>query len=297
MQFPRVNRNKAALWTVLIASIGSSTVVHAWAQSPPQPAPSTSAPAARPRRGPASAFPERPPSDAAAVERGKALYGVHCNFCHGSDARGGEGGPNLLRSELVLNDQSGELIGPVVRNGRPGMPRFDLTPAQISDVAAYIHNFKVGGYDESRMVPPSIVVGDPKAGAAFFQKTCSGCHSVTGDLKGIASRIPDAKRLQQTWLMPSPFRGFGGPPAASKIPPTTVTVTTPSGSKVEGRLTHIDDFSVTLIDSEGAQRTFTRQGDVPKVEVHDPLEPHRELLRTYSDKEIHDVTAYLVTVK
>src|SRR5271154_3393889 len=99
---------------------------------------------APPRRAPA--YPERPPADSAMLERGKAAYGVNCNFCHGSDARGGEGGPNLLRSDLVLNDIKGELIAPVVLNGRGEMPALKLSEAQIADVAAYIHDFKVGGY-------------------------------------------------------------------------------------------------------------------------------------------------------
>src|SRR5437868_2262795 len=110
-----------------------------WAQTP-------TPPPARPNPRP-PAYPQRAPAAPAALERGKALYGVNCNFCHGSDARGGEGGPNLLRSELVLNDQNGELIAPVVQNGRGEMPKINLTTAQVSEVAAYIHSFKVGGYD------------------------------------------------------------------------------------------------------------------------------------------------------
>ncbi len=254
--------------------------------------------APRPRpTGPAAAFPQHAAADPAAVERGKALYGVHCNFCHGSDARGGEGGPNLLRSELVLNDQNGESIAKVVQNGRGAMPKLNLTTAQVRDIAAYIHSFRVGGYDISRMTPPSIVVGDPEAGQAYFAKTCASCHSVTGDLKGIGSRIKDAKQLQQGWLMPSARRGFGPQAPPTKVPPITATVTLPSGQKAEGRLVQIDNFVITLVDSEGAEHTFTREGDEPHVEVHDPLTPHRELLETYTDKEIHDVTAYLVTVK
>jgi cytochrome c oxidase cbb3-type subunit 3 len=245
------------------------------------------------RRPPA--FPERAPADPAVIERGKAVYGVHCTFCHGADARGGSGGPNLIRASLVLNDKNGELIGPVIREGREGMPKFDLTPAQISDIAAFIHSFKVGGYDVSRMTPPTIVTGDPKAGEAYFQKTCAGCHSVTGNLKGIASRITDAKRLQQTWLLPGSGSGRGDT-SVSKVPPTTVSVTSGKG-KVTGRLLRIDDFVVSLIDEEGVPRTFTRDGDSPKVELHDPLLGHRNLLASYADKDIHDVTAYLVTIK
>ncbi len=273
---------------VLIAFV---TGLVALAQAPPAPA---TRPAAGRQRPPA--FPQRPPADAAVLERGKAMFGVHCTFCHGADARGGSGGPNLIRAELVLNDKDGELIGPVVRGGREGMPKMDLTQPQISDIAAFIHSFRVGGYDISRMTPATIVTGDAKAGESYFGKTCAGCHSVSGDLKGIASRISDAKQLQQRWLMPGPGRGFGAAPPG-RVAPTTVTVTTADGKKVEGRLGRIDDFIVTLTDGDGAQRTFTREGDVPKVELHDPLKPHRELLRTYRDKDIHDVTAFLVTVR
>lgn len=267
------------------------------AQGPPQAPPER--PAGRRGGGGGGAFPQHAPSDPAAVERGKALYGVHCNFCHGSDARGGEGGPNLLRSELVLNDKNGEAIAVVVQNGRGEMPKLNLSTAQVSDIAAYIHSFRVGGYDISRMVPPSILVGDAAAGEATFKTKCASCHSPTGDLKGIASRITDPKLLQNGFLMPGGGRGGRGGRGGStlNVPPTTVTVTLASGEKVTGRLVRIDDFIVTLTDSEETQRTFRRDGDVPKVEIHDPLEPHKALLPTYTDKQIHDLTSYLVTLK
>jgi mono/diheme cytochrome c family protein len=231
------------------------------------------------------------------VARGKALYGVHCNFCHGSDARGGEGGPNLLRSELVLNDKSGELMAPVVQNGRGEMPRLNLSTEQVSDIAAFVHSFKVGGYDTSRMVPLSILVGDAKAGEAAFKTKCAACHSVSGDLKGIGAKIADPKILQNTFLMPSGGRGGRGGPSPVNVPPTTVTVTLAAGQKAEGRLVRIDDFMVTLTDAEDVQRTFRRDGDTPKVEIHDPLQPHKDLLPSYTDQDIHNLTAYLVTVK
>lgn len=229
------------------------------------------------------------------MARGKAIFGVNCAFCHGVDARGGSGGTNLIRAQLVLNDKEGELIGPVVRNGREGMPKFDLAQTQITDIANFIHSFRVGGYDVSRMTPETIVTGDAKAGQAYFGKTCGGCHSVTGDLKGIATRITDPKALQQHWLMPGSGRGAGA--TGARVSPVTVTVTQAGGKAIKGRLLRIDDFLVTLIDADGVARTFTREGDVPKVELHDPLKPHRELLAKYEDKDIHDVTAYLVTVK
>jgi YD repeat-containing protein len=233
------------------------------------------------------AFPGHVQADQITIDRGKALYGVQCAFCHGSDARGGEGGPNLLRSQLVLNDQNGEVIATIVQNGREAMPKFDLTKAQIGDIAAYIHSFKVGGYDVSRMTPPSIVVGDATAGEADFRSTCGGCHSATGDLKGLASRYTDPKKLQMQWVS-------GG---TSNAKGSSVTVTLPSGQEVSGRLDRIDDFFVSLTDPDGTHHTYTRDGERPKVVVHDPLKPHKDLLFTYTDKQIHNITAYLVTLK
>ena len=274
------------------------------AQAPPRPSGAqgagTAAGRGPGRGGPAPAYPTRPPADPAVLARGKALYGVNCNFCHGSDARGGEGGPNLIRSDLVMNDKSGELITPVVRNGRPdrGMPKLDLTSAQVADIAVFIHSFPVGGRDESRMLPPNILVGEAKAGEAYFESKCGSCHSASGDLKGLATRFADPKALQQIWLAPGGGGGRGGAAMASaRVPPVTVTVTLPSGQRVSGRLGRMDDFIVSLTEADGTPRSFRRDGDTPKVEIHDPLAPHRELLPTYTDKDIHNVTAYLVTLK
>src|SRR5215831_13324286 len=113
-------------------------------------------------------YPQRPPGDPAAIQRGQQLYSTNCAFCHGNDARGGDGGPNLLRSEIVLNDNKGELIGDILRNGLGVMQKFDMTAEQTSDIAAFIHNFRVGGYDVSRLRPDTIVVGDAKAGEIYF---------------------------------------------------------------------------------------------------------------------------------
>jgi len=210
--------------------------------------------------------------------------------------RGLLNGLHELRSGLVLEDQKGELIGPVVRAGRPGMPKFTFTDDQIADIANFVHTFRAAGYDESRLTPPSIVVGDAKAGQMFFSAKCASCHSPSGDLRGLATRIEDPRLLQQTWLMPGSGASRGGSPPV-RVKPTTVTVTLRSGEKVEGTLDHIDDFMVALTTADGTHRSFRTAGDTPKVEVHDPLQPHRELLRTYTDNDIHNVTAYLVTLK
>jgi mono/diheme cytochrome c family protein len=243
------------------------------------------------------AFPDRRPGDAAAVERGKALYGVNCQFCHGADTRGGDSGPSLLRSGLVLDDQNGELIAPVVREGRPdrGMPKFNLSDASVSDLAAYIHSFKAAGYDESRNRPSSIVVGDPRAGEAYFGATCGRCHAATGDLSGIATRIPEPRALQQRWLMPRGGGRGAGPRRPSVEPKATVTLA--SGEQVRGTVVRLDDFTVTLVDAQDIPRSFSLDTAGTKVAIDDPLQAHKDLLAKYTDKNVHDVTAYLVTLK
>jgi len=247
--------------------------------------------------GAVGAYPQRQ-SDSAAAERGRAVYGTYCSFCHGQDTRGGDGGPSLLRSQLVLDDQSGELVGPVVLNGRTdrGMPRFMLTPDQIADVAAFLHSFRVNGYDQARNTPPTIVVGDAKAGEAYFKSNCGTCHTGNRDLRGIATRIANPRTLQQLWLMPDSVSGRGSPTPSNAKPPRAV-VTLASGQKIEGELERLDDFSVAVRTDEGARRSWTIANGKPKVDVIDPLRAHRELLPTYADADIHNVTAYLVTLK
>jgi mono/diheme cytochrome c family protein len=199
---------------------------------------------------------------------------------------------------MVLNDKNGEGITAVLQSGRPdaGMPKFNFTGAQVAEIAAFIHTIPVGGRDPARQTPINVVVGDATAGKTFFDAKCGTCHSATGDLKGIGSKVTDPKTLQQTWIMPNAGRGGRGA-APTSVRPTTVTVTLTSGQKAEGRLGRIDDFLVTLTDAEGRLRSFPRKGDQPRVELHDPMHPHLELLPVYSDKDIHDVTAYLVTLK
>jgi cytochrome c oxidase cbb3-type subunit 3 len=245
------------------------------------------------------AYPPRPPADPASVERGKSLYGVSCSFCHGADTRGGDGGPSLLRSQVVQDDEHGEVIAPIIRGGRPPrMPPFDLPDVKIADIAAFLHSFQINSRDPARVRPESILTGDAKAGEAYFSAKCASCHSATRDLKGIASRFAEPRALQQWWLMPGGGgRGRGADPSSGTVSPTTATITLASGQKYQGRLVRIDEFLVSVVEADGTTRSFGRNGDTPRVDVHDPLGPHKALLRTYTDKDIHDVTAYLVTLR
>ena len=243
---------------------------------------------------------QRPPGDPARIARGQALYGIHCRGCHGIDLRGGDlGGPNLLRSQLVLRDRQGELIWPVLRDGQstPGvasMPAQSLSEDDAHAVAEFIHSIlatstRQGGPPAGPEIELDIVVGDVAAGRAYFEATCASCHAADGDLAGIASRIPDAKTLQNTWVR---GRQRGAP-----RPPVRVTVTEASGARTEGRLERLDDFLVALTTDDGRRRSFRRRGDEPRVEIADPMARHTELLGVYSDTDIHNVTAYLVTLQ
>lgn len=282
-----VNSGSAA---AILLGLTATAALHA--QTPP--------PAAR-RPGGFVPGQQRPPGDPVQIARGKALYGIHCTGCHGADLRGGDlGGPNLLRSQLALSDQDGELILPVIQGSRQnqGMPAVEMSRADGLAVAAYVRSIMAmigtqGMPPSVGQEPPSILVGDARAGQAYFDAKCNGCHSPSGDLKGIATRIQDPKALQNRWVA----GGGGRRGASSGTHPVTVTVTQPSGEKVEGRLVLIDDFLVSLALPDGTIHTFRRNGDAPKVEVHDPLTAHRDLLSVYTDQAMHDVTAYLVTLK
>lgn len=285
-------------------AIAFDMAVAAGAQAPPaapQQAGRGNAGAAQQGRGGAPPrYPTRALADPAIVAHGKQLYSVNCAFCHGSNARGGEAGPNLMRSQLVLDDQKGELMAPVIQGGRSdkGMPAFSsLSSSDVSDIITFIHSLPVAGSGGGGPGnPANPLVGDAQAGEAYFNGPgkCGTCHSATGDLKGIGAKY-DVRTLQGRFLLPG--SGRGGAAAAAGLPPTTVTVTLPPGQKFEGKLESMDDFTVSLTDAGGAYRTFRRDGTVPKVDVHDPLEAHKDMLHSYTDKDIHDVTAYLVTLK
>ncbi len=279
---------------------------------PPPGAPAPQAPTTGEPRGPRpqeqARFPsqQRPPADPAVVERGRGVYVGLCGACHGVDARGGQlGGPNLLRAQLVLNDQGGELIAPVVKNGRPGtaMPGFPLPDEDIKAIATYLHSLQAQGSNQGGPPPGppvelNILVGDARAGATFFAANCSSCHSPTGDLQGLATRVNEPKTLQNLWVSGGRAQGRGPRAAApSTRSVTTATVTWPSGETVTGQVVRLDDFLVTLMQADGVARTTRRTGDVPTVVVNDPLEGHRTLLGVLTDTNMHDVTAYLVTLK
>jgi mono/diheme cytochrome c family protein len=247
----------------------------------------------------ANSYPIHPQAAPDVIARGKIIYDANCASCHAADMRGTDNGINIIRKQLVMDDDAGELIGPLLKSGHPSANKkvYNFDASQIRDLAGYIHSFRAQGYDASRNQPDSILVGNATSGEAAFKARCGSCHSVAGDLKGFGAKFGNPMTLQNTWIMPGGGGrgGFGG--GTTNVPPATVTVTMANGKKLEGRLGRIDDFIVILTDADGVAHTISRNGDVPKVEIHDPLAAHRQLMRVYTDKEIHDITAYLVTVK
>lgn len=235
------------------------------------------------------------------LDSGKKIYTTNCAFCHGGNAKGGEKGPDLLRSVIVLHDEDGGEISKFIHVGRPekGMPAFKLPEDQIKDLAAFLHDKVRAAAQRGGYQILNIVVGDAKAGEAYFNGAgkCATCHSAEKDLAHVGTKY-DPVALQQKIVMPREVRW--GPRAAAPSSATAVTVklTQADGTVSEGTLRHVDDFSVSLVNSQGQTKTFERESaDVPKVELHDPLKAHTELLSQYTDNDIHNLTAYLLTLK
>jgi cytochrome c oxidase cbb3-type subunit III len=236
--------------------------------------------------------------DPVAVERGGPLFVAKCGGCHGATAKGTNRAPDLVRSLLMLDDEKGLLVGPVIRNGRPdkGMPKLNLTEDQISDIVAWLHVQTYAADHRGTYLYLDALTGDARKGEAYFNGTggCNKCHSPQGDLKGIGAKY-DAHDMQGRWLQPRRGIGRGGRGPTKST--ATVKVTLPSGKTYTGMLDRMDDFNVAFHDAAGDYHSFERNGDTPKIEVNDPLRAHVDMLGKYTDADIHNVTAYLETLK
>jgi len=310
-----------SLWRGIVAAAfaaATGIVAHAAAQGAPQPPPPAAEqqpppPAGRGgqgRGGEPAVFPaqQRPPGDPALIERGKALFTVNCVACHGADLRGGvTGGPNLLRSPVVLTDEHGEQIIPIVHGARAerGMPALKLPDDDVVAIAEYIHSVlataqRQGAPPATNAPIPNAIVGDAAAGQVYFNAKCASCHSPSGDLQGIATRLPEGKALQNFWISGGTFggggrRGRGAGSMEKKIP--TANITFPGGERLDGMIVRMDNFLLTVRQGDGTLRTVRRDDPRIKIDIKEPLDAHRQLLGTLTDKDMHDVTAYLATLK
>jgi cytochrome c oxidase cbb3-type subunit III len=248
--------------------------------------------------------PQPTPEQLAAEQQGKTVFQQNCAVCHGANLTGGRG-PDLIRSDLVRQDKNGDLIGPVVTQGRldKGMPPFQLSPSQMAGLVAYIHSEIVvfdlhtripGGYPND--IPPSqLATGSAAAGKAFFYGAghCSECHSPTGDLAHIASRYQDPTTLEQRFIDPSGTLVFGASNPKTTI---TATVTLKSGKTFEGPLLQNGGGYVSIHGSDGWTKTWPRS-EVKSVVEHNPTQAHIDMIPKWNNKEMHDMFTYLETLK
>jgi cytochrome c oxidase cbb3-type subunit 3 len=220
---------------------------------------------------------------------GEVLFHQNCAFCHGRDAMGGETGPDLTQSKLVLGDKTGDQIAQVVREGRtdPKMPSFNFSSDEVAGLVAFIR-FRIKAAAEHPggrrgVSVADLQTGNPDAGKAYFNGAggCSKCHSATGDLAGIASRY-QGLGLERRMLYP-------------RSTPPKVTVTLPSGEKITGSLAYQDEFTIALRDAQGGWRSW--RTDRVKFAIDDPAEAHVDQFPKYTDDDVHNLMAYLQTLK
>jgi cytochrome c oxidase cbb3-type subunit 3 len=254
-------------------------------------------------RGQASPAARRPPPAATAqtypreqIEAGRTRFAAQCGFCHGRDAAGGESGTDLTRSELVGADVRGDTLIPVIRSGNPekGMPAFILPDTDLNAIVAFLHEQRAqaataeGG--RRAVSVADLATGNADAGRRYFDSVCAGCHSATGDLQGLASRVQGLSLLQRM-LYP---RGGGGRGAGPGPALPRVTVTLRSGQTMTGTLAYRDEFTITLTDANGWRQSWpTNQ---VTFTVDDRLQAHADQLAKYTDEDMHDVLAYLQTL-
>lgn len=230
-----------------------------------------------------------PAPDSASVERGTALFAKSCGFCHGTLAKGGNAGPDLVRSVLVLHDEgAGTLIGPVITEGRvdKGMPKFTMSPAEIKDIAAFLLSRSQATIVRGDYKYLNVVTGNAAAGKQYFDRQCKSCHSPEGDLAHIAGKF-EPVALQARFIYPRTRT------AKSQV---RAVVTETGSTAVRGTLVAVDDFTIAIHDETGQYRSWTL-GPKVKVELTDPLAGHEKLLDILTDPDMHNVLAYLVTLK
>jgi len=243
------------------------------------------------QRPPQTATPQTYPADQVAA--GQTLFAARCGSCHGRDGAGGDGDTDLTRSSLVAQDVRGDKIGPVVRSGRPdkGMTPIAVSDEDLAAIVAFVHERHttaetlLGG--RRSVDAADLQTGSADAGRKYFDSACARCHSASGDLAGISKRLQGLALLQR---MLYPGSGGGG---AVKAP--TVTVTAPNGQVVSGTVAYRDEFTIALTDSAGSYRSWPTRRVTFKVD--DPLSAHVEQLAKYTDDDMHNVFAYLQTLK
>jgi cytochrome c oxidase cbb3-type subunit III len=269
------------------------------ASPPPKPAPKAAPPAAA--RGGFNGTPEQraaatraflglgPEPDKAAAARGAPLFQQDCAFCHGPQARGAEG-PNLITSDVVLGDDHGEHLVPFLKKGRPdkGMPSFaSIADDQLKDIAEFLHLQVEDVANRGTYHVLNILVGDAAKGQTYVQANCMSCHTAD-NFAHIAGKFRSPDQLQRSWVWPAT--------PAGNSQAITATVKTADGATIAGRVSQVSDFRITMVDGNGQTHVIDR-GPGVEIAMKDPLAAHQALIMTLKDDDMHNVTAYLETLK
>jgi mono/diheme cytochrome c family protein len=235
---------------------------------------------------------------AEAIDRGLPAYNSTCGYCHGDRGKGGKAGPDLIASAVTLHDEDGVQLAAYVRAPEHSkVVKLEASDSTIADIAAYLHSRVIYASGRGDVHMSEVLIGNAKAGEQYFNGAggCNKCHSPSGDLKGVGAKY-DVATLQERLVMPRVGRGGRGAAAAGPTAPYA-TVTLPSGETIKGAPMRVTDFDVTLRLADGSTKTWARSHGVPKVEITDPLQAHVDLMTKLSDPDMHNLTAYLATLK
>jgi mono/diheme cytochrome c family protein len=231
-----------------------------------------------------------PEPDKAAAARGAPLYQQLCAFCHGQQARGATGS-SLITSDEVLGDDHGEHLVAFLKKGRPekGMPAFaTMADGELKDISEFIHLRVEDVANRGTYRVLNILVGNAAKGHDYVEAHCISCHKAEA-FAHIGGKFRSPDQLQRGWIWPA--RGTG-----ENALTVNATVDMPGGGTIAGRVAQVSDFRITLIDGTGQPRTIERRAAV-KVLMRDPLAAHQEMIMTLSNDDMHNVTAYLDSLK
>jgi len=234
---------------------------------------------------------------AEAVDRGLPLYNSTCGYCHGARGKGGQAGPDLIVSRVTLHDEDGVQLAKHVHGPEHAkVAKVEVSDSQMADIAAYLHSRVTYASGRGDVRLAEVLVGDAKAGELYFNGAggCNKCHSPTGNLKGVGAKY-DVATLQDRLVMPRAGRRGFVRAAAETVPYATVTLAL--GETFKGTPVRVTDFDVVIRLADGSTKTWARSRGVPKVEITDPLQPHIDIMTKLSDTDMHNLTAYLATLK
>jgi len=221
--------------------------------------------------------------DEVAAARGAPMFVTSCAGCHGQGARGAIA-PSLITSDLVLGDEHGERLVPFLKQGRvgKGMPAFAMSDQQLRDISEFLHLQVENVANRGTYHVLNILVGNASKGKAYVETHCMSCHSEE-TFAHIASKFRSPEQLQRNWIWPARGQSI------------TANIKTGNGT-ISGQVRQISDFRIALVDNSGETPTVDRVPGV-EVQVNDPLAEHERLMMTLANDDMHNVTAYLETLK